>query len=81
MRKIFAVLFTLIARFIAVLLAALTVIATILALLLSSVDHTLLNAGTYKRAFLENKVYEQLPALSIRWFVRSRTPPPNYKPA
>jgi len=65
MRKIFAVIFTFIARVITVLLAALTVIATILVLLLTSVDHTLLNAAIYKRAFSENRVYEQLPALVL----------------
>jgi hypothetical protein len=63
MRKIFAAIPTLLARFIAVLLATLTIVATILVLLLSSVDRTLLNAGTYKRAFSENQVYDQLPAL------------------
>ena len=68
MRKKFAVIFTFIARFIVVLLAVLTVIATMLVVLLSSLDHTLFKAGAYKRALLENKVYEQLPALVSEQF-------------
>jgi hypothetical protein len=63
MRKILTVIFTFLARFIAVLLAACTTIATVLALLLSSLDHTLLQAETYQRALREHKVYAQLPAL------------------
>src|SRR5258707_11921200 len=63
MRQIFAAIFSIIARFISVLLAAFTIIATILVLLLSSLDHTLLQAETYQRAVREHKVYAQLPAL------------------
>ena len=75
MRKIFVVIFTFIARVITVLLAALTVIATILVLLLTSVDHTLLNAAIYKRAFSENRVYEQLHALVLEQLptIKSKT--------
>lgn len=62
-RNIFGVFFTFIARLIAVLLAALTIFATILALLFSSLDHTLLQAGTYEHVLTELKVYEQLPEL------------------
>ena len=63
MHKIFAVLLKFIARLIAVLLAVLTILSTILVLLLTSIDHLLLNAETDQRAFSEQVVYEQLPAL------------------
>lgn len=59
MRKIFSF----ISKFIAVLLSMLFVIATVLFLLLVNIQHTLLNAETYKRFLSENRVYEQLPAL------------------
>jgi len=63
MRKIFSTFLTFLSRFIVVLLAAITVFATIFVLLLTSFDHTLLQAETYKRALAEHKVYEQLPTL------------------
>ena len=56
-------LLTIIARLIAVFLAVITVLATILVLLLTSIDHLLLNTETDQRAFSEQVVYEQLPAL------------------
>ena len=63
MRKIFTVLFTFIARLVAVLLATLTLFATMLVLLLTSLDHVRLNAETDQRTASENVVYEQLPVL------------------
>src|SRR6266542_3641959 len=49
---------------IATVFAVLFVIAAVLAVLLLNFKHTLLNAQTYKRALIENNVYEQLPALA-----------------
>ncbi len=63
MRKIFAAIFNFIAKSIAALFAVLFVATTILVSLLIGFDHTLLRAGTYKRALAENGVYEQLPSL------------------
>src|SRR3990172_1089869 len=59
MRKIF----TVIAKLFAVLFSILFIVATVIVLLLVNLEHTLLNAQTYKRLLVENKVYEQLPAL------------------
>ena len=50
-------------KFLAVLCAVLFVIATVLVLLLLSSRQTLLNAENYKRALINNRAYEQLPAL------------------
>jgi len=59
MRKIF----TVIAKLFAVLFSILFIVATVIVLLLVNLEHTLLNAQTYKRLLVKNKVYEQLPAL------------------
>ena len=63
MRKTLATIFNFIAKSIATLFAALFVITTILVLLLLNFEHTLFNAETYKRALIENKVYQGVPAL------------------
>jgi hypothetical protein len=55
--------FTAFYNFLAVLCAILFVIATVPVLLLSNSKQTLLNAEAYKRALIDNKAYEQLPAL------------------
>lgn len=55
--------FTTFSNFLAVLCAVLFVIAMILALLFVNSRQTLFNAETYKRALMEHKAYEQLPAL------------------
>lgn len=55
--------FSTFSNFLAVLCAVLFVIATVLALLLYSFSQTLFNAETYKHTLMENKAYEQLPAL------------------
>ena len=59
MRRRFAAL----SNFLAVLFAVLFVIATVLVLLLLNSEYTLLDAETYKRALVDNKAYERLPAL------------------
>ncbi|MBI5823158.1 MAG: hypothetical protein HZB18_03965 [Chloroflexi bacterium] len=68
MRKIFASIFNFIAKTIAALFAGLAVLAGILVFLLLGVKHVLLNSETYKRALVENGVYEQLPALVAEQF-------------
>lgn len=55
--------FTALYNFLAVLFAILFVIATVPVLLLLNSKQTLLNAEAYKRALIDNKAYEQLPAL------------------
>lgn len=52
-----------VSKLIAALFAILFVVATFLALPLLNLQHTLLDAETYKRALAEDHVYEQLPAL------------------
>ncbi|MGZ9166011.1 MAG: hypothetical protein ACXW4U_12635 [Anaerolineales bacterium] len=59
MRKIF----TVISKFIAVLLSILFIVAMVLILLLVNLRSTLLSAETYKRALIEARAYQQLPAL------------------
>ena len=68
MRKIFASIFNFIAKTIAALFASLAILAGILVFLLLGVKHVLLNSETYKRALVENGVYEQLPALIAEQF-------------
>jgi hypothetical protein len=68
MRNVLTAIFKFIARLIAIFLALLTIVATITVLLLLSIDHTILNPGTSKRAFIKNKVYERLPAVTAREF-------------
>ncbi len=63
MRKAFAIILNFIAKAIASIFAILFVITAVLVLLLLNFEHTLLNAETYKRALLANKLYEQAPAL------------------
>jgi hypothetical protein len=67
-RKAIAGIFRFIARSIAVLFAALFVLAAVFVFLLLNLDHTLLNAGTYKRALVENDVYARLPGLVAEQF-------------
>lgn len=63
MRKIFGAIFNFIAKFIAVIFSVLFVITSILVLLLTSFDHTLLQAATYKNALAKSAVYDKLPSL------------------
>ena len=63
MRKIFAFIFRFIANTIAALCAALFVLTAVLVFLLLNVEHSLLNAQTYKRALIASNIYEQFPAL------------------
>lgn len=53
-----------IAKFFAEFFAILFVLSAVLVLLLFNAESTLLNAGAYKRALTENRVYEQLPGLA-----------------
>ncbi len=62
MRK--AETFSSIAKFFAEFFAILFVASTVLVLLLFNAENTLLNAGPYKRALAEQRVYEQLPGLA-----------------
>jgi hypothetical protein len=64
MRNVSSVIF----KFIAILLSALAIITTIFVLLLLSFNRILLNPQTYKQAFAENKVYEQLPLVTAEEF-------------
>ena len=64
MRKIPAIIF----KIIAILLASLTIIATIFTLLFLSFDRILLDSQTYRQAFAENNVYEQVPATTADEF-------------
>ncbi|MCI0549621.1 MAG: hypothetical protein L0287_01565 [Anaerolineae bacterium] len=64
MRKVFAVTL----KLIAILLTALTIITTVIVLLLLSFNRILLDPQTYKQALAENKVYEQLPAITAEEF-------------
>ena len=68
MRNMLTVVFKFIARLIAIFLAVLTIVATISVLLLLSIDHTILNPHTSKQAFIKNKVYERLPAVTAGEF-------------
>ena len=68
MRNVFTAIFKFIARLVAVFLALLTIVATITMLLLTSIDHTVLNPRTSKQAFIKNKVYERIPAVTAREF-------------
>ncbi len=53
-----------IAKYLAVFFASLFVLATILVIIFFNIENTLLNAGTYKRALVQNDVYGQLPILA-----------------
>ncbi|HXQ37475.1 MAG TPA: hypothetical protein VN843_25920, partial [Anaerolineales bacterium] len=64
MRKVFAVIF----KFIAMLLAALTILITAVVLLLLSFNHSLLNPQIVRQAFIKNKVYERVPAVTAEEF-------------
>jgi hypothetical protein len=55
--------FSAFSNFLALLFGVLLVIVTVLVVLLFSSKLTLLNAETYKRALIENRAYEQWPAL------------------
>src|SRR5688572_22159 len=68
MRNVLTATFKFIARLFAIFLALLTIVATITVLLLLSIDHTILNPRTSKQAFIKNKVYERLPAVTAREF-------------
>lgn len=68
MRNVFTIIFKFIARLVAVFLALLTIVATITVLLLLSIDHTILNPRISKQAFIQNKTYERLPAITAREF-------------
>ena len=63
MRRFLAALFNFIAKSIAALFAVLFVIVTVLVLCLINVDHTLLNAKTYKRVLMQEAIYERAPDL------------------
>jgi hypothetical protein len=63
MRKIFAFIFTFIAKSIATIFAALFIVTALLSFLLLNFEHTLFDTETYKRALLENEIYEQFPVL------------------
>ena len=64
MPKALVAILRFIVKSIAAFFAILFVLISIFVLLLFNVEHTLLNAGAYKRALVENGVYEQLPALA-----------------
>ena len=68
MRNVLTAIFKFIARLVAVFLALLTIVATITMLLLTSIDHTLLNPRISKQAFIKNRVYERIPAVTAREF-------------
>ena len=68
MRNVFTAIFKFIARLVAVFLALLTIVTTITMLLLTSIDHTVLNPPISKQAFIKNKVYERIPAITAREF-------------
>lgn len=62
-------LFALVRKFVAFIIAALATFATIFVLLFLSLNDILLDPQTYKQAFTENKVYEQLPAVTAKEYV------------
>ena len=68
MRNVFTAIFKFIARLVAVFLALLTIVATITMFLLTSIDHTVLNPRISKQAFIKNKVYERIPAVTAGEF-------------
>src|SRR5574341_1811068 len=63
MRKVLAAICNFVAKLIAAVFAILFVVVTILVLLLINVDRTMFNAETYKRALVEEKIYERFPVL------------------
>ncbi|HZJ22434.1 MAG TPA: hypothetical protein VFD54_03935, partial [Anaerolineales bacterium] len=68
MRNVLTAGFKFIARLIAIFLALLTIAATITVLLLLSIDHTILNPRTSKQAFIKDKVYKRIPAVTAGEF-------------
>lgn len=65
-----------IARFIALGCAILFVITTLLALTLFNIDQQLLNAGSYKRALAQERIYERFPSLAaeLAWRMSAYNP-------
>jgi hypothetical protein len=68
MHNVLTATFKFIARLFAIFLALLTIFATIAVLLLLSIDHTILKPRTSKQAFIKDKVYERIPAVTAREF-------------
>ena len=68
MRNVLTATFKFIARLFAIFLALLTIAATITVLLLLSIDHTILNPRTSKQAFIKDKVYKRIPAVTAGEF-------------
>jgi hypothetical protein len=69
MRKILDIIF----NFIAILLAGLTIVATIFVLLFLSFNRILLDPQTYQEVFVQNKVYERIPATTAEEFALVKT--------
>lgn len=65
-RALHAVVFTLnlLSRFVAFIFAVLFVVSVLLALLLFNVGRQLLDPGLYKRALVEQRIYEKFPSLA-----------------
>ena len=66
-------LFALILKVIALILALFTIFATMLVLLFLSFNRILLDPQIYKQAFIENKVYAQLPEVTASEFAWVRS--------
>ena len=66
MRNMLRTIFKLITRLTSIFLALLTIVATITVLVLLSIDHTILDPSKARQAFIKNRAYERLPAVTAR---------------